>query len=275
MPESPRIEELKRRVQLDPASIAFAALAEEFRRSGRYEEAIEVCRTGLQRHPSYISAHVTLGRALLETRQYDDARRELEYVLSVAPENLAAIRGLAEIHHRQGQSSSESTDLTATEMANMLAVPHPSPPPASSYGWQDPPPPVAKSPEPSPPQVHSAPPVHERLVTEPQPEPEAVPEPEAAVIEIVEPEPAVIELEAPEPELVEIVEPEPAPVETVRAEEPVFEIVPPPAMAAPPPARAAVVTAVEPPKADPALERLEAFLHAILRASESAGIHVS
>ena len=30
MAENPRIEELRRRVQLDPASIAFAALAEEF-----------------------------------------------------------------------------------------------------------------------------------------------------------------------------------------------------------------------------------------------------
>ncbi len=270
MPESPRIEELKRRVQLDPASIAFAALAEEFRRTGRYEEAIEVCRTGLQRHPSYISAHVTLGRALLETGQYDDARRELEYVLTVAPENLAAIRGLAEIHHRQGQSSSESTDLTATEMASMLAVPHPSAAPANSYGWQEPPQPVTKTPEPPAPA-----PVQARPVPEPRPEPEAVPEPEPPVIELVEPEPTVIELEAPEPDVVEIVEPEPAPVETFRADEPVFEIVRPPAMTAPPPGRAPIVTAFEPPQADPALERLEAFLHAILRARGSAGIHVS
>lgn len=103
MADAPRIEELKRRVQSDPASIAFAALAEEYRRAGRYEEAIAVCKQGLQRHPSYISAHVTLGRALYEIGEYDEAREELEHVLRVAPENLAAIRGLAEIHHRSGQ----------------------------------------------------------------------------------------------------------------------------------------------------------------------------
>ena len=102
MADNPRIEELRRRVLADPASIAFAALAEEYRRSGNYAEAIETCRTGLQRHPSYISARVTLGRALIETAQYEDARRELELVLKGAPENLAAIRGLAEIHERQG-----------------------------------------------------------------------------------------------------------------------------------------------------------------------------
>ena len=102
MADNPRIEELRRRVLADPASIAFAALAEEYRRSGNYAEAIETCRVGLQRHPSYLSARVTLGRALMETAQYGEARRELELVLKSAPENLAAIRGLAEIHEREG-----------------------------------------------------------------------------------------------------------------------------------------------------------------------------
>ena len=103
MPESPRIEELKRRVQVDPASIAFAALAEEYRRAGRFEEAITTCQAGLQRHPAYLSARVTLGRALLELNRFEEAREELTHVLRAAPENLAAIRGLAEIHHRRGE----------------------------------------------------------------------------------------------------------------------------------------------------------------------------
>jgi tetratricopeptide (TPR) repeat protein len=102
MADSPRIEELKRRVQGDPASIAFAALAEEYRRAGRYGEAIETCTAGLTRHPSYLSAHVTLGRALMEVGRLQEAQQELEFVLKLAPENLAAIRGLAEIHHRLG-----------------------------------------------------------------------------------------------------------------------------------------------------------------------------
>ena len=102
MSENPRIEELRRRVENDPASIAFAQLAEEFRRAGDYEEAARVCRAGLTRHPSYLSARVTLGRALIELHQHDEALRELEHVLRAAPENLAAIRGLAEIHQRRG-----------------------------------------------------------------------------------------------------------------------------------------------------------------------------
>jgi hypothetical protein len=102
MADSQRIDDLRRRVQKDPASIAFAQLAEECRRAGRFEEAIEVCRAGLDIHPGYLSARVTLGRALLELDALDEAQAELELVLKSAPENLAAIRGLAEIHHRRG-----------------------------------------------------------------------------------------------------------------------------------------------------------------------------
>ena len=102
MSDNSRIQELRRRVEKDPASIAFAQLAEEFRRAGDYEQAVRVCRTGLAKHPSYLSARVTLGRALIELGQFDEAQTELHYLLRSAPENLAAIRGMAEIHQRRG-----------------------------------------------------------------------------------------------------------------------------------------------------------------------------
>ena len=98
--ETDRIDELRRRVGNDPASIAFAALAEEYRRAGRHEDAISTCMAGLVRHPAYVSARVTLGRALVETGKYDDARVQFEHVLRLAPENLAAIRALAALHER-------------------------------------------------------------------------------------------------------------------------------------------------------------------------------
>jgi len=101
--DNQRIEDLRRRVQRDPASIAFAQLAEELRRAGRFDESVETCRAGLAVHPGYLSARVTLGRALLELNQLEEAQGELEHVLRNAPENLAAIRGLGEIHHRRGE----------------------------------------------------------------------------------------------------------------------------------------------------------------------------
>lgn len=101
MADTPRIDELRGRVESDPASIAFAQLAEEYRRSGDFREAARICRAGLEQHPAYLSARVTLGRALLELQQYDEAQAEFEYVLLSAPDNLSALRSMAEIHQRR------------------------------------------------------------------------------------------------------------------------------------------------------------------------------
>lgn len=101
--DNPRLIELRRRVQGDPASIAFAQLAEEYRRGGEAEQAIDVCRAGLMHHPGYLSARVTLGRALLELGRLDEAQAELEIVLAAAPDNLAANRALAEVHQKKGE----------------------------------------------------------------------------------------------------------------------------------------------------------------------------
>ena len=97
MSTNPRIEELRRRVESDPASIAFAQLAEEYRRGGDHEQAIEVCRTGLAQYPSYLSARVTLARALTGLGRIAEARAELERVLQVAPDNIAAKRALDDL----------------------------------------------------------------------------------------------------------------------------------------------------------------------------------
>ncbi len=103
MADSPRLEELRRRVQKDPASLAFAQLAEEHRRLGEFEEAVRVARAGLAMHAGYGSARVTLGRALIDLDRLEDARAELEGVLRAAPDNLAAARGLSEIAVRRLQ----------------------------------------------------------------------------------------------------------------------------------------------------------------------------
>jgi tetratricopeptide (TPR) repeat protein len=101
--DSPRIHELRRRVQQDPASLAFAPLAEELRRAGRAQEAVTICQNGLSHHPEYVSARATLGRALLDLGLPDEAFLELTAVLHAAPENLAALRGLADVHQRRGE----------------------------------------------------------------------------------------------------------------------------------------------------------------------------
>lgn len=102
MADSARILELRRRVMQDPASLAFAPLAEEYRRAGRLDDAIKTCRAGLGVHPGYLSARATLGRALLDRGNLDEAFGELSTVLETAPEHLGALRGVADILHRRG-----------------------------------------------------------------------------------------------------------------------------------------------------------------------------
>jgi tetratricopeptide (TPR) repeat protein len=100
MPETPRIDELRRRVEADPASFAFAVLAEEYRRAGRLDDAIATCRAGLARYPAYLSARATLGRALLEAGDLEGARDAFDAVLAAAPDHLVARRGLEQVHQR-------------------------------------------------------------------------------------------------------------------------------------------------------------------------------
>ena len=89
-----RIDELRRRLERDPGSRLFAQLAEEYRKAGNHADAIRIVRTGLAQHPSYPSARLTLGRALLDSGDPAGARVELETALREAPDNILASRFL-------------------------------------------------------------------------------------------------------------------------------------------------------------------------------------
>jgi tetratricopeptide (TPR) repeat protein len=152
MPDTSRLDELRRRVQQDPASIAFAALADEYRRAGLFEQAIETCRAGLVRHPAYLSARVTLGRALMEIGEYDEAQQHLEQVVRAAPDNLAAIRALAEIHKRRGEASESYTSSAAVPHSQTTSGPAArvvSMPPRAHSSPQNSPPPEPPALEPA------------------------------------------------------------------------------------------------------------------------------
>lgn len=91
----------------------FGVIAERFRRAGQPEKAVALCREGLEACPDHLSARVTLGWSLLDLGEYQEAFGELKTVLKRAPDNLAAIRGLAELHERGVGLDHES--FTATD----------------------------------------------------------------------------------------------------------------------------------------------------------------
>jgi tetratricopeptide (TPR) repeat protein len=92
------LERLKERVDKDPSSKLFVPLAEEYKKAGMFEEAVDVLMKGLERHPNYMSARVSLGKIYIEKEMLNKAGQEFEKVVSVIPDNLYAHKKLAEIY---------------------------------------------------------------------------------------------------------------------------------------------------------------------------------
>lgn len=98
---TPTIEKLLKKLEKEPNSLIFLQLAEEYRKEGYYEDALNSCREGLRRHPNYWSARVAMGRIYHETGDFDKAREELEKVIKAVPDNLLANKLLGDIYMQQ------------------------------------------------------------------------------------------------------------------------------------------------------------------------------
>jgi tetratricopeptide (TPR) repeat protein len=112
--DTPRIDDLRRRLDREPGSRVFAQLAEELRKAGQLPESIRVARQGLLVHPGYPSARMTLGRALMDVRDLRGARGEFEAVLRGATDNILASRFLGECLEGLGDLGSALLQYRAT-----------------------------------------------------------------------------------------------------------------------------------------------------------------
>ena len=97
------IEKLREKVEKDPNSKLFVPLAEEYKKEGMLDEAVEILQKGLERQPSYMSARVSLGKIYLERGQLAEARIEFENVIKAIPDNLYAHKKLSEIYRNTGE----------------------------------------------------------------------------------------------------------------------------------------------------------------------------
>jgi len=114
------IEKLKERVDKDPNSKLFVPLAEEYRKEGMLDEAINVLMSGLERQPGYMSARVSLGKIFLEKGMMNEARSEFENVISSIPDNLYAHKKLAEIYRDLGQKEMSIQSYKAVLKLNAM-----------------------------------------------------------------------------------------------------------------------------------------------------------
>ncbi len=97
------IEKLERRYAENPKGRNFAPLADAYRKAGQLDQAIELCKNGLERHPDYVSAYIVYGRCLVDTKDDTGADQVFHKVLSLDPENIIGLRVLAEIAERNSR----------------------------------------------------------------------------------------------------------------------------------------------------------------------------
>lgn len=91
------VDRLRAAWDKDRGSLAFVSLGEALRRRGDLEEAIQICRTGLDQRPNHSSGHLVLGRCFFDKGELSQAIREFEEVVSLDSRNALALRllGLA------------------------------------------------------------------------------------------------------------------------------------------------------------------------------------
>jgi len=91
-----RIEQLRFLLREDPSSRVFYQLAELLRKEGQLSEAVEILRQGLDRHPRYLAAWVSLGRAQMGLESIVEAEGAFHRALDLDPQNAVAARMIGE-----------------------------------------------------------------------------------------------------------------------------------------------------------------------------------
>lgn len=99
---SPEIAELTKKLEENPDSLVFAPLADAHRKSGQLEEALSICKKGLEKHPNYTSARVVLGRIFQDQGKTEEASSEFKKVLDSDPENIQAHSLLGSLFIQKG-----------------------------------------------------------------------------------------------------------------------------------------------------------------------------
>jgi tetratricopeptide (TPR) repeat protein len=102
LPITDEILHYETRLAREPTSQAYAALGEAYRRVGRTEDAVRLCREGLGRFPGYSTARLVLAKALLDGGDLVEARREIEQFVGEEPDHEPALRIAVECALRLG-----------------------------------------------------------------------------------------------------------------------------------------------------------------------------
>jgi tetratricopeptide (TPR) repeat protein len=87
----------------DPNSRAFAPLAEAYRKQGKLNEALALCKQGVAKHPDFSGAHILLCQILIDLKQFAPAESELLVILRRIPNHLLAHQTLLKLYASQNR----------------------------------------------------------------------------------------------------------------------------------------------------------------------------
>lgn len=102
-PHHEEIEKLEALYAENPEGRVFTHLAEAYRRAGEPERAREIVEAGLKKHADYSSAHVVMGRILMDQRQNEAAAASFRRVIELDPHNLVALKELGNLARQDGR----------------------------------------------------------------------------------------------------------------------------------------------------------------------------
>jgi tetratricopeptide (TPR) repeat protein len=105
------IERLQHKIEQDPDSKLFVPLAEEYKKAGMIDEAINILVQGLEKQPHYLSARVSLGKIFMGRGLLNEAKDEFQKVIAIIPDNLYAHKKLAEIYRELGKRDNTINEL--------------------------------------------------------------------------------------------------------------------------------------------------------------------
>ncbi len=97
----------------DPDGLAFASLADAFRRKGEVREALDLLTDGMSRHPEFVTGHAIATRLYSDQGLDYEAELAARRVLELDPEHLVGLSALATLLAGKGEDD-EADRLRST-----------------------------------------------------------------------------------------------------------------------------------------------------------------
>jgi tetratricopeptide (TPR) repeat protein len=88
----------------DPEGLAFAPLADAYRRAGEFRQAVELLSHGRVRHPDFVTGHVVAARLFMEKGLLEEGELAARRALELDEDNVVALGLLADAFEAKGET---------------------------------------------------------------------------------------------------------------------------------------------------------------------------